>query len=189
MKKICLLVILLLQFSFILAQDRCEILSQTKNSVTVRHTVTTVDTYKRVETPSEKKGGYFGISVHGDYNFGYETFGEFGGSLFYNFCAYDGKSKIGVDFGFDYGVDSKNDFAKTYWDIRAGLIAYRYIGFGGVYGKSFKYGEMVNDGGAYVKLYLPLCKWFGLSANVKWTKETYFSVGGGVIIQIPIKNI
>lgn len=163
---------------------------------------------------SQYKPGNVGLAAHIGYGFGSKKPGshygtEIGGQLYYNFTAKD-KVKFGISIGFDYGVSQwwKNHYPEDYacpynfdgfnskmlyWDIRAGIIICKYLGIGGIYGKynmvTPEYGiNQVNDGGIYGTLYLPFCKWFGLNLDVKWTKYQGATVGGGIIVQMNLKQ-
>ena len=164
---------------------------------------------------TQYKPGNVGIAAHIGYGFGtnnpashYGT--EIGGQIYYNFTAKD-KVKFGISIGFDYGVSQwwkshySEDYAcpyntngfnskRLYWDVRAGIIICKYLGIGGIYGKyNMVTGpdytiNQVNDGGVYGTIYLPFCKWFGLNIDAKWTKCQGATIGGGIIIQMNVKQ-
>lgn len=74
-------------------------------------------------------------------------------------------------------------------DVRGGIIICKYLGIGGIYGKYKDIdGAWLNDGGVYGTIYLPFCKWFGLNIDAKWTKCQGATIGGGIIIQMNVKQ-
>lgn len=200
MKKIFSLIIAIFAIISVANADGYRILDQTDNSITVQRTYTRTETaqYQRVDNGSsdnsyyntQYKPGNVGIAAHLGYNFNQPFGTEIGGQLYYNFSAKD-KVKFGVSAGFDYGTTRWNyrNENNKYLDVRGGIIICKYLGIGGIYGKYKDInGAWLNDGGVYGTIYLPFCKWFGLNIDAKWTKYQGATIGGGIIIQMNVKQ-
>jgi hypothetical protein len=177
-------IIAMLAMSIAAEAQRTEVISQSGNSITVRRTYTAVETYKKVSS-SETKTGRIGLAIHS--NYGFDQSLEFGGSLFYLFGG-RANSNFGINAGYDHGLncwwrygDSKP--VQKYWNVRAGIVIYKYIGLGATYGQFDK----MNDWGAYANINLPITKYFGLFVDGKWTQYQHWTVGGGIMFMIPTK--